>query len=107
MKYFYTKPHQCIDLLHHEFTCSLTQETTAVPKLVSTTTDAFQLLRAEASSNQTDPVLLASVPQGHIRLHSKAHEEKTEITGGKVFNKSSLEFKKQVLGMCVCSSLLQ
>lgn len=94
MKYFCTKPHQRIDLLHHELACSLTQETTAVPKLVSTTADAFQLLRVEVSSNQTDPVLLASAPQRHIRLHSKAHEEKAEITGEKVFKEISLEFKK-------------
>lgn len=64
---------------------SYTDRLLAVSKLISTTTDAFQLLKVGASSNQTDPVLLASAPQGHIRLHSKAYQEKTEITGEKVF----------------------
>lgn len=60
---------------------SYTARLLAVSKLISTTTDAFQLLRVGASSNQTVPALLASVPQGHIGLHGKAHQEKTEITG--------------------------
>lgn len=84
MRYLYKKPHQCIPFLQHRFACSLIQ-TTAVPKLISTTTDTFPLLRVGASSNQTDPALLASAPQGRIGLHRKAHQEKTEITGEKMF----------------------